>query len=67
MDYKLTIENKFTDFRKETRSRNVQTIKRILRESKARGCLSITTITDEDGESYEIFDIGKGEDLHCIS
>jgi hypothetical protein len=62
----LTITNEFTGFKKTTRSRNVETIKRIVRESKAGGCLSVTKMSGDDGEQYEILDTGRGDELKCI-
>lgn len=64
---KLIITNKFHNFEKETKSSNVETIKRILRSAAPADCVSLTEIHNEEGNRFEIFDKGLGEELVCVA
>ena len=63
---KLTITNEFTGIQKTTSSDKVATIKEIIKNAKAIDCASETKITGEDGERYQIVNLGNGEELKCV-
>ena len=63
---KITITNEFTGFEKTTSSDFVATIKEIIKNAKAIDCASEAKITGEDGERYQIVNIGNGEELKCV-